>query len=383
VKAVADHTPAAIVLGDLDLAWPLRDLGVAVHLIAPAGSPARRTRTCGVGPPRPDPWRDPDGLVALIRSEARRLPVRPVIYAEDDGSLLVLSRQRELVEEAADQVLAPAAVVEALVDKAAFAEMAASLGLPVPETHVLHPGDDPGGVGGYPAIAKPITRPGSDWGDVGGGAKAVLVESLAELRQVTDAVHASQRSLIVQQYLPGPESLIESHHAYVCRDGRVAGEFTGRKVRTAPARFGYSSALVTTTAKDVTALGRAVIEATGLRGFVKTDVKRDRDGRLVILEVNPRPSLWLALGRAAGADLLAAAHADASGHDMPPMGLARSGASWWNPVLDLRACVDARAVRQWVAFGMGADVRSGIALRDPGPIMGEIAAIARSRVTRA
>jgi D-aspartate ligase len=370
------------VIGDLDLAWPLRDAGIAVTLIAPEDDPARRTRTCRVGPARPDPGREPDELIRVIVDEARRTAAAPVLYVEDDGALLVASRRRGELESSIHQVLAPADVVEALVDKARFAALAERTGLPTPSTAVLRADDDiPDAHIRYPAVAKPITRPGTNWAVAGGGAKAVLVRDAGDLER-QDA-RAAGHTLIVQEYLQGPESFIESHHAYVCRDGRLAGEFTGRKVRTSPRRFGYSSALMTTSADDVAALGRQVIAATGLVGFVKTDMKRDASGCLRILEVNPRPTLWLALGRAAGADLLAAAHADACGLPVPAVARARPGARWWNAMLDLRACVDGGELRSWLAFGMGADVRSGMALGDPGPFVGAITSAARSRLVRA
>jgi len=384
VTAVTDPSPTAIVVGDLDLAWPLRDMGVGVTLIAPEGDPSRRTRTCRVGPARPDPWHDPDELVRVLEEEAARSPATPVLYVEDDGSLLVASRNRERLSRSMHHALALPDLIEALVDKALFSDLAARVGVPIPATLVVQPDEDlRSGAVPYPAIAKPITRPGGEWVTVGAGAKAVMVRDHAELGRVARRATLDGRALIVQEYLPGPESHLESHHAYVCRDGRIAGGFTGRKVRTSPRRFGYSSALVTTSAPEVERLGRMVIEATGLVGFVKTDMKRDAAGALRVLEVNPRPTLWLALGRAAGADLLAAGHADACGLDVPPVGEARPGAHWWNPVLDLRACLDGGGVRDWWSFGIGAEVRSGMQLRDPAPFISAVAGAARGRLTRA
>jgi len=47
-------------------------------------------------------------------------------------------------------------------------------------------------------------------------------------------------------------------------------------------------------------LGRELTERVGLRGFAKFDFKRDPDGRLWLLQVNPRFNLWHHVGADAG-----------------------------------------------------------------------------------
>jgi predicted ATP-grasp superfamily ATP-dependent carboligase len=57
--------------------------------------------------------------------------------------------------------------------------------------------------------------------------------------------------LLAQQLIPGADAQIESYRCYVDARGNVAGEFTGRKIRTYPAAYGHTTALEITDAPDV------------------------------------------------------------------------------------------------------------------------------------
>src|SRR5262249_51070201 len=69
--------------------------------------------------------------------------------------------------------------------------------------------------------------------------------------------------LLAQEFVHGSEARIESYHCYVDPQGRMAGEFTGRKIRTYPVRFGHTTALEITDATDVRTRGRDIVERPG------------------------------------------------------------------------------------------------------------------------
>ena len=47
--------------------------------------------------------------------------------------------------------------------------------------------------------------------------------------------------VLAQELIPGPETCIESYHVYVDGEGEVVGQFTGKKIRTYPERFGMAA----------------------------------------------------------------------------------------------------------------------------------------------
>jgi D-aspartate ligase len=175
---------------------------------------------------------------------------------------------------------------------------------------------------------------------------------------------------IVQELVPGDEQRIESHHVYVDAAGEVAAEFTGRKIRTAPREFGMTTSLEITGEHDVAELGRDVVARLGLRGVAKLDFKRAPDGRLHLLEVNPRFTLWVHAGAVAGANIPAVVHADLTGRPRPPAARARPGVRWIWPSADAAAAREQGIpLRSWLPWALRAETNSSFALTDPAPYM--------------
>lgn len=360
--------PAVLLLGDLDMAHPLRLAGADVTVVGDRSCPARFSRY-GFGF-LPDPRPDEDALVRLLVQAGRARGTAPLFF-QDDAALLFVSRNRAALARGTCFLLPDAELVEDLVDKERFAALAARTGLPVPQTRVLS------GAGAaqaddlaFPLLVKPRTRD-AVWIERTGGTKATVVEDRRGLAQLVDSLRGEHRTVLLQQLVPGPESRIESYHVYVDASGQVAAEFTGRKVRTRPPAHGFSTAVVTTEAPDVRALGRAVVRELGLVGVAKVDVKRGPAGRLWLLEVNPRFNLWHHLGARAGVNLPALVLADLTGRPRPPVGRARPGYGWCHVPLDLLAARDADvALRSWLGWRRRCTPTvAGLDLTDPMPFL--------------
>jgi D-aspartate ligase len=321
----------AIVLGDLDLAVPLAAAGVDVTVVARRDDPVRfsRRRFRWIEDPRPD---EP-ALVSRLVEAAATSTEPPTLFVEDDADLGFLLRHGDDLRGSLRFVAPPSGLVSDLLDKAAFAQLADRLELPVPPSTVVATGDEVVEEVGFPAILKPLGE-GRGWGATTpfGGAKAVRVDDPTALSRELARLSPHYTRLLLQRLIDGPESRLESYHVYVDADGRIAAEFTGRKLRTHPAAYGFSTALVTTTAEDVRSVGRSVVGAIGLRGVAKVDLKRDPDGRLWLLEVNPRCNLWHHLGAAAGCNIPAVVHADLTGRPRPAIRAVPAGVTWaWLP----------------------------------------------------
>jgi predicted ATP-grasp superfamily ATP-dependent carboligase len=166
---------------------------------------------------------------------------------------------------------------------------------------------------------------------------------------------------------------MESYHAYVDERGNTVGEFVGRKIRTLPAAYGDSTALETTDAADVLALGRTLLRRLKLRGVAKLDFKRGPDGRLHLLEVNPRFNLWHHLGAVAGVNLPALVYGDLVGWPRPIGGQAQPGFRWCKPWKDAAAARAAgMSLGRWVPWALRCEAKSGVAWDDPLPLFGAV-----------
>lgn len=364
----------ACVMGDtdLDVVRALVMAQIPCAVVAQADEPGAFTRHSRARVDRIDAWLDQTGQVEALLAFAREQSSPPVLMYTGDAELLLVSQQRDRLAGAFRFVLPAADLVESLVRKHRFAELALRLDLPVPASRRLTPATEPPPERdlAFPAIVKPITRQNALWAHAAGHAKAVRVDSAQELRRLWSRLAEMDGEILVQELIPGPETRIESYHAYVDGEGRVAGEFTGRKLRTLPTEFGHSTALTTTDAPDVRALGRHVVERLGFTGLLKADFKRDPHGQLRLLEVNPRFTLWHHLGAVAGVNLPALVYADVTGRPRPPVGPARPGLVWMMPTRDFKAAhASGVSPVRWLGQLARCPARATLALDDPMPFV--------------
>ncbi|HEX8121460.1 MAG TPA: ATP-grasp domain-containing protein [Solirubrobacteraceae bacterium] len=365
--------PRALVMGGFDVVRPLTLAGIECALFADPGDPSRRSRRVRGISGWADPVREPQAAVDALLAFAAAEPVPPVLYPANDGAILLASRHRERLAGAFRLTLARGELVEDLLHKDRFAALAERAGLPVPASRRLRvEGPPPGDLDlRFPIVLKPVVR-GRAWRHERSDAKAMPAQDARELAQRWQELEPGSE-VLAQEAIPGPERRIESFHVYVGDDGGVLGEFTGRKVRTYPVRFGESTAVEITDEADVARIGRDVVERIGLRGVAKLDFKRAEDGSLALLEINPRFNLWHFPGAIAGVNLPAIAHADATGAPPPPAGRVRAGVRWCDPLLDpLAARAEGVALRRWARWAAGCDAVSGFTWDDPLPLLDRV-----------
>ncbi len=364
-------TATACVMGDMDLLRPLALAAVPCAVIGRPGSPLLYSRYAVsrlVWGDYDDPTQK---LVELLVAFGTAQAEPPVLFYQEDGQTLLISRHRERLAKAFRFTIAKAELVEELLDKERFQALAERLGLPVPAARRFDLAKDAIAHLGlrFPLIIKPLTRL-DRWNDALGLHKALYAENLDALHALSPRLHQLGIELLVQEFVHGSESRIESYHCYVDRQGRIAGEFTGRKLRTYPVRFGHTTALEITEAADVRQLGRDVVERIGLTGVAKIDFKRDMQGHLRLLEINPRFTLWHHPGALAGANIPALVYADLTGSPRPPSVRVRAGVRWCRPWKDFPAAREAgEPLMVWARAMIGSEAKSTLSLDDPLPFL--------------
>ena len=358
----------ACVLADLDLVDPLGRAGIRCTVVAPGHNPVRWSRFTHEFVDR-SAWTTPEEQIAGLLEVGARHDEPPTLFYGTDQDLLLVSRHRAALAERFRFVVADADLVEVVVDKVRAHARYAALGFPVPRVWRLRPGEEPPGDIQYPVVLKPVvhTRLSAD-------AKATPVASAAALQQARREWAQSGTDVVAQQLIEGGEQRIESYHGYVDPLGEIAAEFAGRKIRTYPVRYGNTTALTVSDAADVRDLGRAIVRGLGLRGVAKVDFKRGPDGRLWLLEVNPRFNLWHNAGAAAGVNIPALVHADLTGARRPRVSPPRAGTTWTDPLMDRRARREAGVpTAAWVRWVLACDRRWSMAWDDPLPVVRGIA----------
>ena len=374
----------------MDLVRPLGLAGIECAVAVQPGAPPRYSRYTRVALDWSHPWNEADKLVETLIQFARTQAEPPVLFYESDGELLLISRHRERLSGAFRFVIPDKTLVEDLVDKERFQKLAERLSLPVPAARRLRTeealnADDLNLR--FPIIVKPLTRRPELWRAVTAEGKALRVNSPEELQSLWPKLAASGVEVLAQELIVGPETQIESYHVYADELGEIVGEFTGRKIRTYPREYGDSTALMTTDASDVMALGRELVHRLGLRGVAKFDFKRATDGTLFLLEVNPRFNLWHHLGAVAGVNLPALVYGDLTGKPRLQIETARPNLNWCRIWQDAQAARASEApVAKWLSWALRCEAKRLLSWNDPMPVVGavlwRIRELIRSKVSR-
>jgi D-aspartate ligase len=369
--AATAPTAPACVMGDMDLLRPLALARIPCAVVSRPGGPPLYSRYAASRLA----WDDDDGgsekLVDRLLEFGATQPEPPVLFYQDDAQALLVARHRERLAKAFRFVATEPNLVEDLLDKARFQALAEQHGLPVPAARHFDPRAIEAAQLGlrFPLIIKPLTRL-DRWNDAFDLRKALYAENPEALRALWPRLAALDPPLLAQEFVHGSEARIESYHGYVDAQGRIAGEFTGRKIRTYPQRFGHTTALEITDAADVRRLGCEIVERLGLTGVAKLDLKRDMQGHLKLLGINPCFTLWHHPGALAGVNIPALVYADLTGSPRPAPTRLKAGVRWCRPWTDFAAAREAgEPLLAWARWTIGAQAKSTLSFDDPLPFL--------------
>ncbi|MDX9956442.1 MAG: ATP-grasp domain-containing protein [Anaerolineae bacterium] len=161
------------------------------------------------------------------------------------------------------------------------------------------------------------------------GRKVLLARTEAEFLAHVIGMPEGLGEWLVQEIIPGAESAITLFGGYIDRSGVPRQVFTGRKLRQYPAGFGSASLVASTPCKETESLTLEFLSKIGFRGICGAEFKRDpRDGRLKIIEINPRPTLWFQATHDAGCRILEAAWRDMAGQKQIAEVIPRADLLW-------------------------------------------------------
>ena len=243
----------------------------------------------------------------------------------DDATAGILSRERQRFAAHVRLALPPPESFEIAVDKSRLVRFAEPLGIPVPRS--LHPAslDEAERTGadlGFPLIVK---------GSAGWGAQHVrLVLDRTGLRPAAEAIAALEggRLPMLQEYVPGTgcgfTTLFRHGEPRAVFMHARAAEFD---LTLDPSRTPYSCPVaVSIDDPRLRGLGLRLFEALAWHGVGMAEWRRDaRDGRYVLMEINPRLVGSTDLAIRSGVDLPALAARLAGRGDVEPVLQHRTG----------------------------------------------------------
>ncbi len=332
--------PPAVVLGGgvtaLSVARSLHAAGIPVHVLDRPGSPARASRAV-------------TDFVEVRAEQPQERMLEWLLSADlggvllagaDDGVELIARHRAELVAHGHHPVEGNDEVLLAMLNKLRTYELAREHGIAAPRVIRLtdeHGMEDAVAQLRFPCVLKPdqshvfARRAGSS-------AKVLLVNDASELRREYSRLAALGIEMFVTEVIYGQSDEFVSYYGYLDEHGESLVQFTKRKIRQCPPGFGIGTYHATTRDPEVAAAGLRFLQAVGLRALGNVEFKRDaHDGRLVLIECNPRFTLSNELIRAAGVDLPLLCYNRALGRPVRRTDSYRVGLHLWDPARDLVA----------------------------------------------
>jgi hypothetical protein len=271
-------------------------LGFEVDLLSPPGLIHRLRHVRSL----PEP---PENLPALVERMRVHLTQHGGMYRHvflgDDALFLALCQQADrdwMAPWFPVDVRGP--WMEILCRKERFNRACVQHGILVPEEYVcssLEEAQSAAGKLGFPVMLKTPS-------DAGGYGVRCAIDPASLEEQYQALTIQSPGALSVQQHISGQQG----GFYVMARHGTVVQGYAFHRLHAWPGRMSPTSAMSLVESPDLEDLAGRVAGMTGFHGVFGLDwIRSDRDGRIYVLEMNPRPEVAMVLGHHFGLDVRA------------------------------------------------------------------------------
>ena len=273
------------------------------------GQPGFKT-VYGKGWMCPNPDTQPEEWVRFMVELAAKSRTKPVLIPAADQFVSAIAAHAGELEKHYIFLKASVATQELLATKKRQYDVAESNGLPGPRTRFIRSHSELmefGATARFPCLLKPVHF--REWQRFPPGhplldEKITLADSLEELEKKYELAESVTSELVVQEIIEGPDTAKGVYLSCYGRDGRRLGNCLLRQVRTTPIYFGSASIVEPMEDEETDAVCDAFLRRIGYAGLCELEIKRDsRDGRMKLIEANPRYSVTADAAPYAGVDL--------------------------------------------------------------------------------
>jgi predicted ATP-grasp superfamily ATP-dependent carboligase len=286
-------------------------------------APSFRSRWCSLSAVLPDFALGADAYVDALLALLDEHPARMLLPAHD-GSIEALRARRAELERRVALPLASEAALDIAVSKARTMALAAEMGIAVPRSIPVTDLDDIRAAlddVGLPAVIKPV----QSWVERDGAGTRLTSEvvlSVEDAKKSLDYILSAGGQAVIQQWLPGRReavSLFYAHGRFWARFAQVSHREWG--VLGGASVFCESLPLL----PDITEPAERLVRTIDLEGCSMVEFRRDREGRPVLMEINPRIAGSVALAISSGVDFPTLVHDWALGGTLREVAAYRTG----------------------------------------------------------
>lgn len=282
----------------------------------------------------PDSLREPEALLAYLLRLADELRTRPVLLPTRDHDINFISRNKAALDDRFFVALSSPADIDRVMNKDVLNSIArdAELNVPRSVTIVSQNELEEARRLRFPCICKPLYA--SQWRKAGvweavGRQKALRVDSFDELADFYVGFSYLDPLVSVQEWIEGGEDNLQAFGSYCNSEHEVIAFFAARKRLQYPPLAGTGIVVEALPLPELEAPSRALLRTLRFRGISEIEYKRDdRDGKLYLIEVNPRHWDQHGLGTAVGVNLSETLYRDVTGQPQRAMRQADGRTLW-------------------------------------------------------
>ncbi len=322
-----------------------------------------------------------DSLVDSLVALGKTLDQKAVLVPCRDPSVFVISQWRKELEPYYHFLLPGHEVLETLIDKVGFSNLASSEGFNIPKTLVLKNSEDAEHAAAelnYPCVMKPGLK--NDAWEKASHQKVIKVFCQEELIQAYENFKQFAETFIVQEWIEGNDRNLYSCNCYFDRNSEPVVAFVARKIRQWPPHIGQTS--LGEECRDDVVLNETLHFFKKVRfvGMGYLEIKKDeKTGIYYFIEANiGRPTGRSPLAEACGVELLYSMYCDLVGLPLPSERQQKYlGIKWISLVTDILSSVQLwrsgeLTVKEWFKSLRGKKHFAIWSRRDPMPFFYQV-----------
>jgi predicted ATP-grasp superfamily ATP-dependent carboligase len=231
-------------------------------------------------------FNDNDELMKRLISFAKEKPEKPVLFITSDIYVELFLKFRRIFEDNIRIHYPDSDVVQLLLSKDKFIDYAKCNNLAIPKSFKIRTIDDlEKNIDEiiFPAIVKPFVK-SPRWLSAKLD-KAYLVHSQDELNKLYKRIMEIEPNLLVQEWVPGPDSNVEYCLTYFDKNTECLASFTGAKIRQWPVGTGSTASTKPTKNEWIKNQTIQIFKELHYRGFGSIEYKKHAiNGMYYIME---------------------------------------------------------------------------------------------------
>ena len=258
----------------------------------------------------PNPDDEPQAWVRFMIELSAKIGGKPVLIPSADQFVTAIGAHADELDGHFIFLQSLAAVQALLATKQRQYDIAADHGMQVPRTRFAQSMDDVRSFAAearFPCLMKPVHF--REWERFPLGhpllyQKIALAATREELEAQYRLVEGVTPEIVLQEVIEGPDDAKLVYLSCYSRAGERLGACLLRELRTTPIYFGSASVVVPVEDPETDALCDGFLRSMGYAGLCEIELKRDtRDGRVKMIEANPRYSVTADAAPYAGVDI--------------------------------------------------------------------------------